>query len=657
MEDGGDLLKELCDLWLSKIRIAMDHKKHLFQNDADTAFRFFNGPHDFMYTDDSVESMPAPAFKMTTNKVAEFVQIFGPAMYSNNPVRKVTARPPLALPFEVFGDPNMAQAYTFQDEQRHKFDQIRAALIQLYLNWSPSVTNLRSEARQYVDEALIKGRGCLWTEIWQPTGANFKVSGSFYDTVDNLATDPDMESMDQCFWIARRCVHPKWHVERQYGLKPGSIKGNCESIASITDDDMYERDGYKRRSGGSNDLLRYWKIYSRMGMGTRLSGASKTYGNSLEMWGDYVYIVVAEGVPFPLNLPPELQAAPGAAGSNPEVQKKILMNLQWPIPTYAHGTWPVTVLDFHKVPRQQWPMSHLKPAMGELKFLNWAYSFLAGKIRNTSRDFVVVMKEAAEEIKTILLTGQDMTMIELENTYEDIRKVVQFLQHPEFNGSIWQVIAAVNENFEKRVGLNELSYGNTGKQIRSAAEAEIKSTHTSTRPDDMAEQVEAALTEASRKEALAARYLLRGQDVQRVLGEIGAEFWDQFVATSSVQEAAHEFEYRIEAGSARKPNKQADIANFQQAMQVLLPVFQSLAQSTGNVGPINALIKQWCQSLDIEPGPFMIVLAPPQPPGPPQPGQPPGPGQSPAGGPPGHPGPPQGHPQPQPQQAPQGPPR
>jgi hypothetical protein len=441
--------------------------------------------------------MPSPAFKMTTNKVAEFVQIFGPALYSNNPVRKATPRPPLNLPFQIFGDPNVANAYAFQDDQRHQFDVVRAMLLERYLNWSPTITNLRAEARQFVDEALIKGRGTLWTEIWQPTGASFKVAGSFYDSVDNLAIDPDMEQLEQCFWIARRCVHPVWQVEREYGARAPVDQGQRR----VDRQRGRVRDLRQRRlQPPPRRLQRPAPVLEDLlpdGDGHPPQRRLGQLRHALERFGDYIYLVVAEGVPYPLNLPPELQQAPGADGSNPDVVKRIFLNLQWPIPTYADGTWPVTVLDFHKVPRSPWPMSHLKPAMGELKFLNWAYSFLAGKIRNTSRDFVVVLKEAAEELKTIILGGQDMTMIELESGYKSINDVVQFLKHPEFNRSIWDVIEAVQNNFEKRVGLNEMAYGESPRQIRSAAEAEIKANHTSTRPDDMAEQVEAALTEAA----------------------------------------------------------------------------------------------------------------------------------------------------------------
>jgi hypothetical protein len=216
-------------------------------------------------------------------------------------------------------------------------------------------------------------------------------------------------------------------------------------------------------------------------------------------------------------------------------------------------------------------MSHLKPGMGELRFLNWAYSFLAGKIRNTSRDFLVVLKEAAEELKTTILEGQDMSLIELDGAYQTIKDVVGFLQHPEFNGSIWPVIEAVANNFDRRVGLTELMYGQTSTNPRSATEVNVKTQGMNIRPDDMAEQVEAWMVEATKKEAAAARYYLRSADVRPVIGDVGGMFWDMFVATADETEAVYEFEYTVASGSTRKPNRDADTEHFNQAMQVMLP--------------------------------------------------------------------------------------
>lgn len=633
-------LRELCGLWLTKIKKSLEHKKKHFQDDADTAFRFFNGPHDFMYEMGKSDNTPLPSFRMTLNKVAEMVQIFGPALYHTNPTRKVSARPPLDLPLDVFGIPMVAEAFAQQDLQRSKFDDVRASILERVINWAPVATNLRAESRASVDEALIKGMGVLWTELWQPPGATFKIAGSFHDSVDHLAIDPDMESMDQSCWIARRCCHPVWQVEREYGHRPGSLKGNTSSQdqqATMEHNDPNESD---RRQWASNDLICYWKIYSRMGIGSRLS-EQKDGGitSTIDIFGDYVYLVVAAGVPYPLNLPPELQRKPGADGSDPAVTEAIVSALQWPIPTWAAGMWPVSCLSFHRVPKQVWPMSHLKPAMGELKFLNWAYSFVAAKIKNTSRDFLVVLQEASDQIKEAMLTGDDMVLLELQTQYQNINQVVQFLTQPEFNASIWPVIQAIEGNLEKRLGLNELSYGSSDKQIRSAAEADIKSQGTSIRPDDMAEQVEAWMAEAARKESMMNRLYLRGGDVKPVLGDIGAMFWDQFVATPDVQEAAHEFSHRIESGSIRKPNRERDAANYQAGMQILLPVFQSFAAATGYVEQINALIKGWCVSKGIDD--FKAFLFPPPPP-PPDPMLA-GPGEPPPGGPPGPGGlPPQG---------------
>ncbi len=59
----------------------------------------------FVFTGDE-EEMPKVTFGMTVNKVAEAVQIFGPALYHKNPVRQVNPRKAPLMPIEIFGDPN-----------------------------------------------------------------------------------------------------------------------------------------------------------------------------------------------------------------------------------------------------------------------------------------------------------------------------------------------------------------------------------------------------------------------------------------------------------------------------------------------------------------------------------------------------------------------
>jgi hypothetical protein len=279
-------------------------------------------------------------------------------------------------------------------------------------------------------------------------------------------------------------------------------------------------------------------------------------------------------------------------------------------------------------------MSHLKPAMGELKFLDWVYSFIASKIRISCRDFLAVQKSASAELKEIILSGKDYTLIEIEKQHGGtINEVVQFLQHPQFNGSIWDVVTAVEKNFAQRTGLSELMYGATAHQYRSAAEAQTKSSQLNIRPDDMAGLVEDAMTEVARKEALAARWHLTAKDIAPIMGPIGAQLWQQLVESSDPAEVLYQLEYRTEAGSARKPNKDRDAANIQQAMQILFQPFYNYGMTTGDMNPVNKLLSDWSKSIDMDAEGY--VLMPPPPPPMPMPAEaPPGggnPGASPAG--------------------------
>lgn len=616
--------------WVEKIRLAWDFKKKQFQDDADEAMAFFNGPYDFLYgigksTTAAGKAFawtgdedPRPKFAMTVNKVAEMVELFGPVLYHRNPVRQVNPRqfpdvPPELVfagmmnpmdPMGQFQAQQQAQTAVMQQQFGRQIDQARALLLESYLNYTPTALNLKEQARAAIDEAIIKGMGCLWTELYQPKGGQMRLVGSFYDTVDNVLIDPDMESLEHAHWVARRCVHPVWQVEREYGLPPGSLRGNLESSAQQSATNTDPDGDYDRRRGLTNDLLSYWKVFSKMGVGARLKGVPPDLQPVLDQLGDYCYLVIAKEYPYPLNLPPDVLQA----GNLQDVMARV----QWPTPFWADDAWPFTPLVFHPVPRQVWPVSHVKPGMGELKFINWCFSFLTGKIRTACRDFIAVPKSLSEELKTAILSGQDLTLLEIERVHgETIQQIVSFLQHPPFHQDIYTILEKVMEMFEKRVGLTELMYGQTAVQLRSASEAQLKSDQLRIRPDDMSNKVEDAMTDVARLEALAARWHLQPPDVAPVLGQYGAQAWGTLVAPSDPSALLHQLEYRIEAGSARKPNKARDADNANQAMQTLFQPLWQYAMQTGQVGPVNALITAWAKAMDMDASPFLIQPPPP----------------------------------------------
>lgn len=604
--------------WIAKIQSAIEFKGRRFQKDADEGMKFFVGPYEWLYgaqnrrtdrhfrqtfDDEDDGEVPPPKFQMTVNKVAEIVQLFGPVLYHKNPNRQVNPReyplPDGDLLAAFGGDPN-AQLYLqglqMQGLQAKAIDASRAKLVQYYLNYTPTALDLKSHSRHAINEAIIMGRGCLWQEVYTPPGGGGRMVGSFYDSVNNLVVDPDMPTMASSKWIARRRVRPVWEVEREFGYQPGYLRANLESMNRQAEV-MANPDGsYLRATGQSNDLLTYWEVYSKTGLGGRLQGIDQWVRAPLEVFGDFCYLAIVNGLPHPLNVPPQLWDLP-----EQQAIQAIAQKVQWPTPFWADNAWPFVPLDFHNVPNDPWPMSHLSPGMGELKFLNWAFSFIAGKIRISSRDFIAVLEEASAELKETILRGADYELIKIKGSHnKTINDVVQFLQHPQFNGDIWRVIEAISDLFDKRVGLSELMYGMQSHQDRSATESATKRDQMSVRPDEMANKVEDAMTQAARQEAIAMRWHLTGKDVGPVMGPVGSAMWDKFITPSNPAELLYQLEYRIEAGSVRKPNRDRDAQNMRDTTQMLMPFYQGLASNAGLVDQFNALLELWAKSVDLK---------------------------------------------------------
>jgi hypothetical protein len=664
LDESRAPLEPLVKAWAGKLGLALEYRKRKWGDDAEAAMFFYAGPYDEMYNQDGKgklyfnavgddDGVPKVSFRVTANLVAEMVQIFGPALYHRNPVRRVTPRktpqmnpdlfitpiaPPNPLvpqdPMQLMMQQQQQQMQLMQLQQqemelqqRRLQDEARASLLEAYLNYTPNALDLKKHSRKAIDETLIKGMGVVVTQVYRPEGSPFKMVGSFYETADYFVLDPDMLSIEEAKWAARLHIRPYWEVEDELGLPRDTLKkkAGLESYNRQAELRVAFDEELQRRMGQSSDLIVYWEVWSKMGMGGLLSGVPPELREPMDrIAGKYVRLLIHPQCHYPLNLPPELVDAafqpvdpldPMAGEAQAQAQEQVQKATEWETPFWADGTWPFEILGFHDIPNQMYPMSHIKPALGELMFLNWAYSFLASKVKTASRDFIAIMSSAGEEIKRSIARGGDFTIIEITEVNESVDKVVKFLQHPEFNGEIYRVLEILRAAFERRTGLTELAYGMSSRQYRSAAEAETKAEQMSVRPDDMANKVEDWMSAVSRKEAFAARWHLTGQDVAPVLGPQAAGWWDQFiVASADMSEILHSLEYRIEAGSARKPNRATEAANMQSALQTLFQPLMQYGMQTGVVDPINALITAWAKAEDFSPEAFLLQPPPiPQP--------------------------------------------
>ena len=629
-------LRQIVNTWVKKLKAAEKYKKP-FSDDAKEASLFYDGETNWMWRDSYARgergynsSIAPPAFRMQLNKVFELVEIFASVIYHRNPVRTVTVMQPpdmplkhlgLDVPLGPDGTPSPEQMQIIEtvkmEQQQREQREMTAKLMEAYLNWTPVELDLKRQARKVVNEAMIKGAGVFWTELVTVDASGnaqmppMRMVGSFYDSVDNLLIDPDFDNEDDMLWCARKCVRPLDEVAATYGVPPEDLKKHLEGDATVL---KKEPRGKKKET--TNELVTYYKIWSKCGMGDRFKDAPKDGKGVFDSVGRYCYLVVCEGVQYPLNLPPAIMQE--QVDEQTGVPPSVMPRVSWPIPFFADPAgWPFTMLAFHRKPGYAWPVSHIRPAIGELRLLNWCFSFLATRIATSCETIVAVQKAADETIKQQLLAPSEggFKIVELSELLgRRIEDIVSVFQMPQVTKDLWDIISAVLDEFAKRTGLSELAYGYTRSSFRSAAEAQIKNENISIRPDNMANELEDCMSSLSRREALAAKWLLEPQDVAPVLGAMGAAAWAQTVQRQDIVALTRELLYRVEAGSARKPNKASRVEQMQLAVQTLGPILSQLAGS-GMVDPFNALMSDWADSLDIDAGPYL--LPPPAPPTPP----------------------------------------
>lgn len=657
------MLRELVKTWFEKIDASLEKKYEEFSCYAKEIRAFYDRPHDHLYDRDSkyglVTNVERPPFGMTVNKTAEAAELLIPSIIFRNPVRKVGVRQMTPLPegvwgdLGIWGDPMMAQQAMMMDAQVPNQREIRSVLMGDLLNYTPGELDLYGHTKRMTLDVILTGAGFLWQEVYQPVGMQSKLVGSFHESVTNIIFDPDATWVGDAMWCGRRKMVPKWELEQQWGLKPDAIRGQRESSTGRAHNDRDKDGPWRRAKGESNDLVEVWEIYSKMGVGSRLKGKGSyaaeldAIEDTMSVFGDFVFLVLVRECDYPLNMQPKQLRK--VREEDPESMQTMLSALEWPTPFYADANgWPFVMLDPYLRPDSPWPMSILMPALGEQKAIDWLASLMLQKIKVTCNDTVLMVKHVVDKMKKVRFGKADFPVVEVDRLDRSMAELVHILQFPPMNRDIIELFQIFTTAYQDRTGVSELMMGRSSRQMRSAAEADIKQQNTAIRPDDIAKQMEDTQGRAARQEAICARWHLKGQDVLPFMGQARAMLWDQVVRTSSLEEVVRELDYTVAANSMRRPDKQKDVEDANEVMQVIMPALMTLGQANppANFPAINAALDMFATSRDLPEGTFHVEPPlPPPPMMPPAGGPPPGeggppPGEQPPAGPP--PGPPPG---------------
>jgi len=639
-------MKGVCEAWLEKIALASKKKDAEFEQYAREVHQFYNGPINWMWQQEQMlvtkgqggflQSNMFPNFRICLNKPFAAVALYGPTLFAQYPnVQVAPAERPEVAP-EVLGfdvqDPVMAEQYAMMQSQKQmdeSFRQAHASIAQVYLNSVQRATNKKWHVRMAIPDGIVRGLGTTITKIYNPPGTDVRYPRSEFINECDYIKDSDATRPEEVQWIAVRCVAPRNKVAEEYGGNDpqrlyDSLKGHFQSHeAQSSRRGRKEAKQSESQKGDSWDLVEYWEIYSKNGFGDKLNTFTGDKGKAVDdfsVFGPFCYLVVCRGVPFPLNIP--------SWTLEEEEPDDLFQRVQWPIPFWTPPLcgWPVSELYFHSDGGSIWPIPMFKPLIGPIRFVNWCLSFLADKAASASTDYMVAMKSAADSIKNQLEQGVGpYKMLEIPEILAkanlSLDKIVGVLQAPNFHEGVWAMVSQVMGIIDFESGVTELLAGLGGdRQMRSAEEASVRQANTQIRPDDMAQKVEDWLTEQAKKEIVAAMWLLTGADVEPMVGGEAAMVWDQQMATQDFHRILTDFSYKIEAGSARKPNiltKQRMLTEYMQANGQMIA---QLAMS-GVVGPWNNYHKILGDINQVDMSGFMLPPTDPNQPPPPDPEQ------------------------------------
>ncbi len=603
------VLTGITELWLKQIEHCKKTKEKAFGKTAKRAWDFLGKNYRQLYLEsreDDFLTVPNPTYKTRLNKSREYVSIMLPFLMHRVPNRIVQPRRP-QIPTELIA--MMPQVAQYQQALSSQ-EELQSWLSQWFLNYIPAEYNLLRESRTAIPEALVKGRGIVWHELAEgPTGL---IPASFFESVDGLLIDGDAKQWRTAGFIIRERTRSCRDVAEDFGLPVDMVRGRYDShFQSALNTTIEGRTSQAEESAA--DLCVYYEVYSRIGIGQTLKGASdelKGLQAGVEQLGPYIYLAILPGMKTPLNLPDTILETGDI--------ESLVRALEWPVAFYEDlsNPWPCTPLDYYPNQDDPWATSPLESALPLQEFLDHAYSFLMSRIRITARDIIVVSKDIEEALLAAIHSGFDQEIVGVSGSAAaKVADAVEILKFPPVNQDLWSVIQMVERAFERAAGMDPTMYGSQPTSADRSAEAtRAREGHLTSRPTDLADTTEQWMSDIAAKEAQLMRLYIGPEVVAPLFGEDGnvdpdtgelitmgplSGVWAQLINTDDPAKAVSDMMFTVEAGSGQRKNKAKVMADAQQVLQMHGQQAYAYGAQYGDFSSYNELLMMVGEAMDI----------------------------------------------------------
>jgi hypothetical protein len=638
-ELGNTFLEQITGLWLRQVPHCKKVKSRQFDSSAQTLWRFFKRrPYnerllgDERYLDEITRQPHDPGelhVKPCLPKTREFVNVILPYAFRSDQRRALRPRrQPL---------PDHLRALAPQSGPSVE-DQMRAWLLEYVLNYLvEEAYDLNTELRMALPEMLVKGRAVVWHDLVRgPTGP---MPASLYESVDGLLIDGDCLQYRDAGYIVRRRRQSVWRLAERFR---GEV--DVEQLRAAAKDRGGRSEFLRALDGDGEqddqaDQITYYEVYSRMGLGQYLPGATamddqmgKRLVRASEGVGDHVWLVLVPGINHPINLPPK--ALPGMSDD------ELTLRLSWPVAFFDEPSnpWPLSFGDIYPNSDDPWATSPVEPALPLQVFLDRAYAYAMDRLKQNCHDVRFVAEEVYEEVMAALRNPENGLTVPFKGQPKKLEELMWIFEAPTINQEWWQTVGAVERQYEEATGMSPLmTTGQLGQGMRSATEAQARNERASSRPNDYRDAVRRFERSIASKEGQACRLYMTPQGVAPLFGEPApsldndrdlavslavsplSTYWAVLVNTDSPAEAAAEVAYDLETGAGYLHDQSRRNENAQLVLNNFIPALLPMAQQ-GYAEPYNAalgLLAEWTETpamrdLQIDPA---RLLPPPGEPG------------------------------------------
>jgi len=267
--------KALVQLWITKYLPAARKEKEDFQRAADEVDKYFTGNHDHLFH--KLREWIDPEVPMTVNLAFQIRGYLGAHLYDRNPARIVTP---------TTNDTVMA---------------FMCEVMQAYLNYTPNELGLEEEFKDGVDDALLPGRAVFQTLVDEATGMVTTRHVAVDDVLIDPDARTPKEALWVAVRRQEtlRTVKDRFGKKTTKGLKANMV---AESASDPQMDTGYSTDIDERdyRAPQTSEMLCYYEIWTKFGSGFAGLPKEAQEWRGYEDGDRFKRLVVASGHPRPL---------------------------------------------------------------------------------------------------------------------------------------------------------------------------------------------------------------------------------------------------------------------------------------------------------------------------------------------------------------------